>query len=61
MPVSREVLEKHGFELLEFDREDRAVALDYWMALGINAGKSREETGRELFAWYTVSRKSDRR
>jgi hypothetical protein len=59
-PFSRESLERAGFEIVEFDREDREAALDYWMALGINQSKSREETGADLFAWYTVCRKSDR-
>lgn len=59
-PFSREMLERSGFEVVEFDREDREIALDYWVALGISPGKSREETGADLFAWYTICRKSKR-
>ncbi len=56
-PFPRTMLEQSGFEIIEFDHEDRATALDYWMALGINDGKSREETGKDLFAWYTICRR----
>ena len=56
-PFPRSLLEHSGFEVIEFDHEDRTIALDCWMALGINDGKSREETGKDLFAWYTLCRR----
>jgi SAM-dependent methyltransferase len=56
-PFPRELLERSGFQVIEFDHEDREPALDYWMALGFNQGKSREETAKDLFVWYTLCRK----
>jgi SAM-dependent methyltransferase len=56
-PFPRAMLEKAGFEVIEFDRVDEAAVLDVWMALGIDGGKSREELGKELFAWSTVVRR----
>lgn len=56
-PFSREAAEKAGFEVLEFDADDQAGALDVWIALGIDQGKGREEMAKDLFAWWTLLRK----
>jgi phytoene/squalene synthetase len=57
-PFPRELLEKTGFEVIDFDHVDRDKAVEYWMALGISEGKSAEETRKDLFAWYTLCRKA---
>lgn len=56
-PFERSLLEKTGFQVIEFDKEDRDTALDFWMALKINGDKPRDETRNDLFAWYTLCRK----
>ena len=56
-PFDRAQLEKAGFEIVEFDKPDTEAALDIWMALGINGEKTREEQGKDLFAWHTLVRK----
>jgi hypothetical protein len=56
-PFDRALLEKAGFEVVEFDHDDREAALDWWMALGFNGPKTREEQRADLFAWYTLCRK----
>lgn len=57
-PFTPEQLANARLEVLEYDHDDRAAILDYWIALGINQGKSREETQNDLFAWYTICRRS---
>lgn len=57
-PFSRASFEQAGFEVLAFDVEDQPWVLDCFQALGYTAGKSREETAREFFCWYTIVRKS---
>jgi SAM-dependent methyltransferase len=56
-PFTREQLKAEGFEVIEFDHEDRDKVVQIWQALGINEGKPAEETRKDLFAWYTLCRK----
>lgn len=56
-PFPRAMLEKAGFEVVEFDRVDTESALDYWMALGFNAGKPRDEVAKDLRVWWTLCRR----
>ncbi|MFN7020243.1 MAG: hypothetical protein ACK4WH_02805 [Phycisphaerales bacterium] len=56
-PFKRELLEKVGFEVIEFDKVDDDAARDIWMALGLNDGKLREEVAKDLFAWVTIARR----
>jgi SAM-dependent methyltransferase len=56
-PFPREMFEKAGFEVLEYDHVDTDAILDVWMALGINNNQTREEQAKDLFAWYTVVRR----
>lgn len=56
-PFKRDLMEKIGFEIVEFDRVDDEAARDIWMALGLNDGKPREEVAADLFAWVTIARK----
>jgi SAM-dependent methyltransferase len=57
-PFTREQLASAGLEVLEFDREDRDKAVEMWMALGIGGEKTADETRKDLFAWYTLCRRS---
>lgn len=56
-PFKRDLMEKIGFEIVEFDKVDDEAARDIWMALGLNDGKPREEVAADLFAWVTIARK----
>lgn len=56
-PFTQDQFTAAGFKILAFDVDDQAAILDYWLALGYNEGKSREETAKDLFAWYTILRK----
>lgn len=57
MPFPREMLEKAGFEVLEYDRDDRDAAVRWWVALGIGEGKTEEETREDLFCWWMVAKR----
>lgn len=57
-PFKPEQFAAARLEVLEFDRIDRDKAVEIWMALGIGGDKSAEETRRDLFAWYTLCRRS---
>jgi SAM-dependent methyltransferase len=57
-PFKPEQLAAARLEVLEYDRDDRDKAVEIWMALGINEGKTAEETRKDLFAWYTLCRRS---
>lgn len=56
-PFPRELCEKAGFEILEFDHIDNDAILDYWMALGYDQGKGRDDAAKNTFAWYTLMRR----
>ena len=56
-PFTREQFAAAGLEVLAFDADDQAWALDCWHALGYDQGKARQEQARDLFVWYTVVRK----
>ncbi len=56
-PFTKDQFTAAGFEILAFDVDDQAAVLDYWFALGYNEGKTREETAKDIFAWYTIVRK----
>lgn len=56
-PFPREMCQTLGFEVLEFDRVDNDAILDYWMALGYDNGKGREDAASNTFAWYTLLRR----
>lgn len=56
-PFPRELLEKSGFEIVAFDRDDKPAAVDFWMALGFNDGQPKEAVASDLFVWYTLARK----
>ena len=45
--------------MVEFDKVDQEAALDFWMAVGINGDKSREEQAKELFAWWTLAKRGE--
>ncbi len=57
-PFQPEQLAAARLEVLEYDRDDRDKAVEMWMALGINEGKTAKETRKDLFAWYTLCRRS---
>lgn len=56
-PFPREMLERAGFEVVDFDLVDTEALLGYWKALGYGNGKPREETMKDLFAHYTLCRR----
>ena len=56
-PFPRDMLEKAGLEVLEFDRPDTSTVLDVWIAMEIEPGKPRDELAKNLFAWYTLVRR----
>jgi hypothetical protein len=56
-PFTREQFGRAGFEVLAFDVDDQNTIIDYWLALGYDEGKTREELRDEIFAWYTIVRR----
>lgn len=56
-PFTREQFAAAGLEVVAFDTEDNAWALDCWKALGYDEGKPREEMAKDLFVWYTIARR----
>lgn len=56
-PFPRERCEKTGFEILEFDTVDNDAILEYWMTLGYDNGKGRDDAAKNTFAWYTLMRR----
>jgi hypothetical protein len=59
-PFERTLLEQVGFEVLEFDKDDTAAALDWFVALGYDQGKGRADLAKDLFAHYTLLRRPAR-
>lgn len=56
-PFDRPLIEKLGFEVIRFDHDDQSAILDFWFALDLDEGKSREEVAKDLFAMYTLLRR----
>ena len=56
-PFTQDQFTAAGFKILAFDVNDQPAVIDYWLALGYNEGKSREDTAKDIFAWYTIVRK----
>ena len=50
-PFDRALLERTGFEVLEFDTTDDEAIRPYWSALKYDAD------GKPVFTWYTLARK----
>jgi len=53
----REAIEKAGFEVLEYDRDDSAAVCEQWMKFGYDDGKGLEHLKETTFAWVTIARK----
>jgi len=56
-PFQRDLVERAGFEIRTWDQEDHTAVYDIWFALGLEAGQSREELSKDLFAHYTLLRR----
>jgi len=56
-PFDRALLERVGFQVLAYDQPDDEVIYEYWMALGLNDGQTREQLKQELFSHFTLLRK----
>ena len=56
-PFDRSLLKRAGFEIIAFDETDHEAAYDFWFALDLTAGASRDELAKNLFAHYTLLRK----
>lgn len=56
-PFNRSLLERAGFEVLAFDKEDSEAIYDIWEALGYDQGEPREKLKTSLFAHYTLLRR----
>lgn len=57
-PFDRALCVDAGFEILAWDEDDQAAILDWWKALGYDEGKPREAMEKEIFAQYSVMRKT---
>lgn len=57
-PFDREMCQNAGFEVLAWDEDDQAAILDWWQALRYDEGKPREEAAKDVFAHFTVLRKT---
>jgi SAM-dependent methyltransferase len=57
-PFDRELLEKTGFTVMAYDNEDNDAAYDFWFALDLSDGATRKDLSRNLFAHFTLLRKS---
>jgi hypothetical protein len=57
-PFPRELLEAEGFEVLAFDRDDTASARAMAHALGWDAGPGAMNLEQDLFAHYTLARRT---
>lgn len=56
-PFAKEVWEKAGFEVLNYDTEDQAGVKALATALGWDVGDSPMDIEKDLFAWYSIVRK----
>lgn len=56
-PFPREMLEKAGFDVLAYDKDDAAKVHQIWTTLGYDEGKGEAWLKESLFAMYTVMRK----
>jgi len=56
-PFERELVERAGFKVLAWDRDDSAAIHDLWFALGYEEGQTREDLSKNLFAHYTLLRR----
>lgn len=56
-PFPRELIEKAGFEVLEFDRDDTDAARKMGEALHWHEGPDAMDINNDLFAWYTLLRR----
>lgn len=56
-PFERSLLERAGFEVLAFDRDDSPAARQMAHALGWDAGDQPMDLERDLFATYTLLRR----
>jgi hypothetical protein len=56
-PFERALLERAGFEVLAFDRDDSAAARQMAHALGWDAGDQPMDLAHDLFATYTLLRR----
>ena len=59
-PFDRALLERGGFEVLEFDRDDSSAARTMGHALGWDVGEQPMNLERNLFATYTLLRRRER-
>lgn len=53
----RALLERVGFEVVAYDRNDIEALLDMWKLLDLDNGQSREEIASNLFSHYTILRR----
>ncbi|MBS0197873.1 MAG: hypothetical protein JSR77_14050 [Planctomycetes bacterium] len=56
-PFTRELLEKEGFEVLEFDHVDNEAVRKLGSALAWDRGENPMDLENDTFAWYTLARK----
>lgn len=56
-PFGSDVLEKSGFEVLAYDKNDDAAVREMFLTLGYDNGGGRESLEKGLFAHYTLARK----
>lgn len=56
-PFPREMLERHGLEVVEFDKDDSAVIRQFGQALEWDRGAGAMNLEQDLFATYTLCRK----
>lgn len=59
-PFSKGDLEKAGFEVLSYDVTDSVTAREMGRRLGWDKGLTREDYEKDLFAHYTIARRSPR-
>jgi hypothetical protein len=58
-PFPREMLEKAGFEVLQYNKDDTATIRQFGAALEWNKGPRPMDLENDLFAEYTLARKKD--
>jgi hypothetical protein len=56
-PFPREMMEKAGFEVLEYNKDDSAIIRQFGTALEWNKGPRPMDLENDLFAEYTLARK----
>src|SRR5256885_8584500 len=57
-PFPKSMWEDAGFKVLEFDKEDTAAIKDFARALGWDKGADGMDIDRDLFASYTLLKKT---